>query len=203
MAKINHTNYCWSLPAEDVSAVAGHAGGGAALLEIANQHPLVRNEGDARHPSVEALWDRVLSAGKRIYGVASDDSHHLRPREGLRALPLQGWVEVSAGSPICEALASGRFHSSTGISLSSIRVEGDEIDLAVAPVEGVPVEGIETAFIGQGGQVLSLQRGLAPHYRLQGPETYVRARVCGPKHTDGRPNCAWTQPEFVRRDSSS
>jgi len=207
LAQVDHPNYYWALSAADVAAVAGHATGGAALLEIANQHPLVRNEGDARHPSTEAIWDRVLSEGKRIYGVASDDSHHLKPREGRRALPLQGWVQVSASAhepartpeAIYAALAAGRFYSSTGISLASIRVAGDELELAVA---GAPADEVGTEFVGRGGQVLARQNGLHASYTLQGTETYVRARVCGKPHAGGRPNCAWTQPEFVTRGSS-
>jgi hypothetical protein len=43
------------------------------------------NQGDKRHPSTEALWDEVLTAGAMVYGVASDDAHHYYDAEGLTA----------------------------------------------------------------------------------------------------------------------
>ncbi len=45
-------------------------------FEVANEAVDSNNEGDATTPSTERLWDQVLDAGGRIYGVASDDAHH-------------------------------------------------------------------------------------------------------------------------------
>jgi len=45
--------------------VSGHG------LEVANGHNAVHNEGDEAHPSTEAIWDAVLSAGAGGLGTAT------------------------------------------------------------------------------------------------------------------------------------
>jgi hypothetical protein len=191
VAQINHPNYMWALKQADLLPVRG-----AALIEIFNQQPDVRNEGDSRHPSTEALWDGLLSRGQRLYGVASDDMHELIARPGSRrAHPGQGWVQVDADDlsdeSLCRALEEGRFYSSTGVELARVSAREDELSLEIRASDG---RGYVTEFVGQDGAVLARRTGLAPSYRLQGGERYVRARVTGPR---GRH--AWTQPVFVRQ----
>ncbi|HEV3486531.1 MAG TPA: hypothetical protein VG106_14065, partial [Vicinamibacterales bacterium] len=70
IAQINHPNFGWAFGAKELLQLKR-----AALLEIASGHPYVNMEGP---PAVEEMWDELLTAGKRIYGVAVDDSHHLK-----------------------------------------------------------------------------------------------------------------------------
>ncbi len=49
-----------------------------------------------------------------------------------------------------------------------------------------------TRFIGAGGQLLDVQHGASPRYRVTGHEGYVRARI---DDSDGL--SAWTQPRFL------
>jgi hypothetical protein len=100
-----------------------------------------------------------------------------------------GWVEVFVPTPdrdmICEALRKKQLYSSSGASLSRIRVTADT--LSVWPKE----EGATVEFIGDGGKVFEKkERGKDGEttYQLRGPERYVRARITLP---DGKK--AWTQ----------
>ncbi|MBI3541677.1 MAG: hypothetical protein HY075_00160 [Deltaproteobacteria bacterium] len=191
IAQINHPNYQWALTYDDLKDLKG-----GSLIEIANQHQIAHNEGDAKHPSVERLWDRLLTEGKDLYGVASDDMHALNQGHGVKwAHPGHGWVQVAASSltaaGVRDALAAGRFYASTGVELTNVTVLGGTMALDIKPSKGAP-KGYVTEFIGKGGRVLSRQQGLKPTYTVKGDEGYVRARVRGP---DGK--TAWVQPVRV------
>jgi hypothetical protein len=74
-------------------------------------------------PSVEQIWDEVLTSGKLLYGVAVDDMHDLKePWEPKAAKPGQAWVMVRANhltvETILESLEQGNFYASTGVVLS-------------------------------------------------------------------------------------
>ena len=45
------------------------------LFEIYNGHHQVNNLGGGGVPGMEEAWDRILSSGKLIYGLADDDAH--------------------------------------------------------------------------------------------------------------------------------
>lgn len=69
-------------------------------------------------------WDMLLSAGRRVWGFAHDDSHFA---EGIG----RGWNVVAAGartpSAIVDALKAGRFYASTGVHIDAIEVDGTTI----------------------------------------------------------------------------
>lgn len=173
---INHPNFTWGLQFSDLSAAAG-----ANLIEIESGHPSVHTEGNGSHPSHEGLWDASLTAGLDFMGVAVDDAHHFQ-KEGGRAGPGRGWVEVFAEnldeSSICGALENGLLYASTGASLRRIAVGGDAY--TVWPED----DGSEVTFVGASGRELAhavLNPGeTSISYRLTGSEGYVRARVCTP-----------------------
>ncbi|MDC3956817.1 PHP domain-containing protein [Polyangium jinanense] len=192
VALVNHPNFDWALTLDDVRVTRG-----AELLEIWSGHPYVNTEGNAERPSHEAVWNTLLDEGWSIGGVAVDDAHHLgltKP-DVKPARPGKGWVQVFAEKPdralICEGLAKGRLYSSSGVTLTRIRVT--ETKLSVWPKE----EGAVVVFIGAGGKELA-KVGRGPEgdatYELRGDETWVRARVALP---DGK--MAWTQAYRVVR----
>jgi len=119
IASINHPNYQWAFNQEAIRRVAG-----ASLLEVFNAHPVVDTHGAAGRPSSEEIWDGVLSAGRVIFGVASDDSHNYKDFSSERSNPGRGWVMVRApeltSEAIVEALANGQFYASTGVVLEEI-----------------------------------------------------------------------------------
>ncbi|MBK9264571.1 MAG: PHP domain-containing protein [Polyangiaceae bacterium] len=187
VALINHPNFDWALTADDIRNAKG-----AELIEIYSSHPHVNSEGDAQRPSHEAMWDALLDQGEDIGGVAVDDAHYFnadKPNTSNPAKPGLGWVEVFASrldrNVICEALRNKQLYSSSGATLSRIRVTADA--LSVWPKD----QGATVEFIGDGGKVFEKKERSADGettYQLRGTERYVRARITLP---DGKK--AWTQ----------
>lgn len=191
-ALVNHPNFGWALTVDDVRQAKE-----AELLEIWSGHPYVNTEGDAERPSHEAIWDTLVEEGHNFAGVAVDDSHHFgnvkKPSAAARA--GKGWVQVFADkterNAICDGLMRGRLYSSSGATLSRIRVGQDKLSVWIKEA-GATVE-----FIGNGGKVFAKrERGTEEEvtYTLSGEERYVRARITLP---DGK--MAWTQPYRVTR----
>jgi hypothetical protein len=191
----NHPNFVWAVDEEDLFGARG-----LRLFELFNGHPLVNNSGGGGEPGTEELWDRLLTRGKRIYGVASDDSHHFTeefaPR---RANPGRGWVVVRAAAlepaAIARALDEGMFYSSTGVELEDVAVTRDRIEILIRPAH--PHFRYRTEFIGAGGRVLQETTANPAVFTLVSPEPYVRAKIYG---SDG--SVAWVQPLFTTRPDS-
>ena len=186
LAAINHPNFGWAIGAEELLQVNG-----ATLLEIASGHPYVNMQGP---PSVESMWDRLLTAGKRIWGIGVDDSHHLkRPWDtNDMAPPGKAWVMVRAerdAKSILDAMARGDFYASTGVELAEYTTEVKSIRVKVRQKNFAHYR---IAFIGKGGKVLQETVGPEATYAIRGRELYVRARI-----TDSNGKIAWTQPWFV------
>jgi hypothetical protein len=180
---VNHPNFGWAFGAEELLQLRNFT-----LLEIASGHPYVNMHGP---PSAEALWDRLLTEGRRVYGVAVDDSHHLkRPWDTDVALPGKAWVVVRAehdAKSIVAALDRGEFYASTGVELEEVsgtRVKVREKNGAHYRIQ----------FIGSGGRVLQESEGAAASYTMRGNEGYVRVKVI-----DSNGRMAWGQPERVKR----
>ena len=70
---INHPNFTWAMTAEELGQVQR-----TRLFEIFNGHPQVNNVGGGGAPGLEEIWDRILSSGRLMYGVAVDDAHHFK-----------------------------------------------------------------------------------------------------------------------------
>ena len=189
IASINHPNFKWAFDHEAIKQVTG-----ASLLEVFNGHPLVNVYGGPGVFSNEQIWDGVLSAGRAIFGVATDDSHNYLDFSPFMSNPGRGWVMVRAaelsGEAIVEALASGEFYASTGVTLTELEVSGESIRLEIEQERDFVYA---TRFTGRDGAPLSESAGLKATYRMRGDEGYVRATVAS--STGAK---AWSQPTFVR-----
>jgi hypothetical protein len=205
---INHPNFGWGVTAEDLAALRGER-----FFEVYNGHPLVRNEGDERHPSLERMWDLVLTERRRagrevLYGIAVDDAHDYHQVGSDRSNPGRGWVMVRAAeltpAAIVAAMEAGDFYATTGVVLEEVRSGPDGIAIRIRPERGVTYE---TEFRGTRagadperiGELLGEAEGTSPRYRLRGDEIYVRAKIVSskPKENPCRPGeteVAWTQP---------
>ena len=186
---INHPNFGWAMSAADLAG-----GNGAQLIEIHNGHFMVNNAGGGGRPSAEALWDSMLSAGIRIFGVASDDMHQLKqPWAKASARPGQGWVVVRAArltaESILSALAAGDFYASTGVELSDLQATPARL---IVTVKEQSFAKYTVQFIGQGGRILKEADASPAQYDITGSEGYVRAKIL-----DSNGQVAWTQPVFV------
>lgn len=197
VAQVNHPNYRWSVRAEDLYDIPDYT-----LLEIWNGQGTINNlggsdgAGNAR-PSAEGFWDILLSRGKVVWGVGSDDSHEFAEHADPRgAAPGQAWIVVHAPeltpAAIRAALHNGEFYASTGIALDNVASSPEGVSISV--IEQRPgAARYLTKFIGDGGKVLAEVAGTKPFYRFSGKEKYVRASII-----DSNGNRAWTQPVFVQ-----
>ncbi|HEX2060765.1 MAG TPA: CehA/McbA family metallohydrolase [Thermoanaerobaculia bacterium] len=183
---VNHPNFGWAFGAKELLQLEG-----ATMLEIASGHPYVNSEGP---PSVEAMWDELLTSGKRIYAAAVDDVHHLkRPWDTDTAPPGKAWVMVRAeknAAAIVEALRRGDFYASTGVELEDYAATPKRIDVRVKEKNGARYR---IRFVGRGGGILQETAGPAATYAIHGSEGYVRAKVI-----DSNGKAAWMQPVFVK-----
>jgi hypothetical protein len=183
VALINHPNFDYAISPDDVPAFQG-----ASLLEIASGHAYVASNGDALHPSHEALWDIALSSGINVMGAAVDDMHHLEVCADPPAYPGKGWVDVAAPSldraSICKALRNGLLYTSTGPQLRRIVVTSDRYEVEVEDPS------VCVTFLGTHGVLLVGDSS----YALRGDEGYVRARISA---ADG--GQAWTPAVRVSR----
>jgi len=201
LVQINHPNLAWSAALGDLLPLDG-----PYLMEVWNSYFTANNLGGSDgagpvSPSVETLWDGLLSQGRTVWATASDDSHdylHFDDRDA--PTPGKGWIMVQAPAltqtAILDALRQGQFYASTGIWLERYDVDdkGITLTLARAPQgSGKPKTPTRyiTRFIGADGTLLAEVAGDMPHYSFTGQERYVRASI---QDSDGKR--AWTQPVF-------
>jgi hypothetical protein len=192
--QVDHPNFEWAISGEDLRGVER-----TKLFEIFNGHPHVNNMGGGGVPGMEDVWDRLLSSGKEIYGVADDDAHVFKqPGNPNVPGPGRGWVVVRAERlaprPIVEALERGDFYASTGVELRDYEVTDTAITITIRD-QGSSKYRVQ--FTGRNGRVLKEVTSNPAAYAFSPDDTYVRAKVF---ESNGR--AAWTQPVFRRRPSS-
>jgi hypothetical protein len=187
---INHPNFGWALTIDDLRRVRNYT-----LLEIYNGHPEVNNLGGGGVPGLEEIWDRLLSNGTLVYGIAVDDAHVFKkPGDPTVSGPGRGWVVVRAAQlearALVEAMERGDFYASTGVVLDSLDATSKSMTIKVKPA--VASSKYRIQFIGRDGRVLSEVPDASATYTFTGSERYVRARVI---ESNGR--VAWVQPVMV------
>ena len=189
IASLNHPNAGWAFDHTHINQLSG-----ASLLEVFNGWPGASGEGALDKPSYEEIWDGVLSAGRPIFGVATDDAHHYSDFSYLRANPGRGWLMVHAleltSDAIVEAMASGAFYPSTGVTLTGLQLAQDRISFGIEQEHSCIYA---TRFIGRNGRLLAESAGNEAEYRPRGNEGYVRATISSSSGAK-----AWTQPVFLR-----
>ena len=189
IASINHPNLNWAFDHEEIKQVTG-----ASLLEIFNGHPAVNGYGGPGKLSHEQIWDGVLSAGRAIFGVATDDSHNYHDFSREMSNPGRGWVVVRAEElsleAIVEGLAAGDFYASTGVTLADLQLSQDALHLSIEPTSDYAYA---TRTTGRDGVLLAESAETEAIYQIRGDEGYARATVFSSNGAR-----AWTQPVFPR-----
>lgn len=187
MPSINHPNFGWAITADDLRRVENDK-----LFEVYNGHPTVNNLGGGGSPGMEQVWDTLLTAGRRMHGIAVDDAHYFQQWGPQFSNPGRGWVTVRArelsAEALIEAIDGGDFYASSGVTLSDVSREGSTLRVAIE-VNGPLRYRIE--FIGDNGRVLKTASENEAAYTLVAGDRYVRARV-----TASSGEMAWTQPLF-------
>jgi hypothetical protein len=191
---VDHPNFQWVISADDLQRVEREK-----LFEIYNGHPQVNNLGGGGVPGMEEVWDRLLSSGKEIYGIADDDAHVFKqPGNPNVPGPGRGWVVVRAERlaprPIVEALERGSFYASTGVELRDYEVSDTSITITIREQA---FSKYRVHFIGSNGRILKETTSSPASYTFTGDERYVRAKIL-----DSNGRVAWTQPVFRRRTSN-
>jgi len=191
MPSLNHPNFRWAITPTELSQVRN-----LHLFEVFNGHPATNSFSGGTAPSLEEMWDIVLSAGNRIYGIAVDDAHVFKVFGPEHSNPGRGWVNVKARElsveAILESLERGHFYSSTGVVLNDVRWLPKGLDIKIVPRKNDDRK-YTTDFIGPGGKLLKRSFDNNPSYTLRPSELYVRAKVTS---SDGE--MAWVQPVFAR-----
>ena len=210
LAHVNHPNFNWAVKPTDLTGVEGRV-----HFEVYNGHPAVQNPGDGDHASTEELWDMALTLrlgafGRGpVYGLATDDTHHVHARGPELSNAFRGWVMVRAREAsrdaILAALARGDFYATTGVELDEVAFADGTLSVAVRRAQGVTyrTEFIGTrstdAGLGEVGELLLSTADNPARYTLEGDELYVRARVISDRRSpeaaqDDGPETAWVQP---------
>ena len=183
---INHPNFEWSITPDELGQIQR-----TRLFEVYNGHPTVNNAGGGGVPGLEETWDRILSSGKLLYGIAVDDAHTFKqPGNPLVPGPGRGWVHVRAprldSRALLEAIERGDFYSSTGVELQSVDATPTSLTVTIKAARSSKYR---IQFIGRQGRVLSEAVTPSATYTFTGDEGYVRAKVI---ESNGR--YAWVQP---------
>lgn len=183
-ANNNMTIYChpqWSsTPARYFEKLEGNF-----AMEIWNTGAAHENHMDTD----AAYWDELLGQGKMIYGVATDDGHHLRDHCG-------GWVMVRAENnvnAILEALKNGAFYSSCGPEIYNFYVEDNTAVVECSPAAMVRFHSDmhpTRIFHADNNDLVRVEYKLSdtPMNKYQ----YIRATVI-----DQFGRYAWTNPIFL------
>jgi hypothetical protein len=189
LPSLNHPNFVWSVTPEELRQVND-----LKLFEVYNGHPTVHNFGGGGSPSLDELWDVLLSAGREVYGIAVDDAHYFKVFGPEYSNPGRGWVSVQAPQlsmdAILEAIEAGRFYASTGVELETMSRTSDSLRVSVKQRGNTKYT---TRYIGKDGKVLASSYDLESSYTLRPGDAYVRATVLG---SDG--TTAWVQPVMAR-----
>ena len=191
---VNHPNFRWAFSADELRQVRNNR-----LFEIFNGHPQVNQEGGGGVPGLEEVWDRILSSGTLIYGIAVDDAHTFKqPGRADVAGPGRGWVMVRAArlqpDALLTAMEQGQFYASTGVVLDDVAATPASLTVRVKTAGDAKYR---IRFIGRGGTVLHEAAEPAATYTFTGDEGYVRAKVL---ESNGR--VAWVQPVQVPKKTA-
>ena len=179
-ANNNMTIYChpeWSCtPARSYEDMQGNF-----AMEIWNTGCALETDCDKN----AAGWDELLTNGRKIYGVATDDGHPTY-QHGL------GWVMVRAEDDLNSVLAAlnrGDFYSSTGPAIFDFHVDGDNVHVECSPCKYIhflcgvrPMNAVKN----EGGLITSAD------VKLPAGAKYIRATMVD---AEGRRD--WTNPIFL------
>ncbi len=212
VAILNHPNWNSGASAVDIAKVER-----LHMIELYNGHPDVNNWGNDEHASMEMKWDSLLTAGRKIYGVSSDDAHFFQKWAIDESNPGRGWVMVQSkeltSNSITDAMTQGEFYSSNGVMLKEIiknnkvyKVKIDvqktlkelESPLLVGYKTEKEDEGYTIEFIADGGKIIQKSKGNSAKINIPSGLKYLRAKITYSRSlaSSNERFFAWTQPVF-------
>ena len=123
------------------------------------------------------LWDKVLSTGRRIWGIGNDDFHHWGQERRVWNV-----VQASARTPsaVLDALRRGSFYVSTGYGFDTIEADGSDILFRLRSGSPLFTDAYKyLTLFGMNGEVLAEKTGYFEEftYHVSGDEGYIRAEA--------------------------
>ncbi|MEM7239226.1 MAG: CehA/McbA family metallohydrolase [Pseudomonadota bacterium] len=174
---IAHPQWYGQTLADAMSIDSAHA------VEIYNHSCMVEcSRGDGW-----AICDLMLSAGRRLTAIATDDAHFTGPDH------FGGWVMVKAEEnepdALLTALKTGAFYASTGVELRDVSVEGDRVRVACSPAAHIVAVGQNAASAQVHGRNVTRAELPLDAFRRHG---WLRITVM-----DGFGRSAWSNPIWL------
>jgi len=162
---LNHPTMRWAFAPSELAELCGYTG-----LEIRS-----------KYAKAVPHWDAALSAGRLVWGFATDDGHRQERQSHIGI----GWVVAKAaarsGDALIEALQRGRFYA---VFTRQRERPNELLDLRLSegPAPSLTIRCRDVAesirFVGQGGVTLAEVRGSAEGtYSLRPEDAYVRIEV--------------------------
>lgn len=159
---------------------------GYPLIEVWNGHSERELVADTTH-----FWDLVLQEGRRLYGVAVDDSHEVQDYgRGF----VEVWADDLSETSILQALRSGRFYASSGPRVEALRWTEDSVHVRARDCMQIVV------LFGDGGYITRRETlfgeipTLLEYEEKINSEVQIYARV---QLEDRSLRRAWIQPVWV------
>jgi hypothetical protein len=144
-------------------------------------------------------WDEALEAGSRLFGIATDDSHHPGRDSGHAWV----WARCEERTPeaVLAALDSGAFYSSAGPEIQALETDGEDVVVRCSPArsltllsgrtKGARVNAGEGAYRYSGEVLATDGDGLIVEARLTRPQGSPHGRL---EVEDDAGRRAWTNP---------
>ena len=162
-------------------------------IEIKNGY-VIHQEGQANGTAI-AEWDLMLSQGRRVWAISTDDSHGII--EGIfdtYAVRVFSPQATPQQADIVNSLASGNFYSTSGANgpqVESVTTSGSTITVDLADVASL----YTVSWYGENGVLLETDGNVDTQasYTATGTEKYVRAAILRVDDSEE----AWTNPVFV------
>lgn len=132
------------------------------------------------------IWDEVLSEGKRIWGIATDDFHcqYTTPGHGWVCVQVDETEEDVTWPLLVDQLKKGAFFSSTYPAFEQILFDGEMLTVTCDKFAQ------EILVVGPGGKVLHRVADQQMQWKAIPDLTYFRIEVhCGARR-------AWSQPFY-------
>lgn len=210
---LNHPNWQSGVSASDIQQVDG-----LNMIELYNGHPDVNNWGTEKHASMEQKWDSLLTAGRKVYGVSSDDAHHFKNWGVDVSNPGRGWVmvqsELLTPDAITAAMVNGDFYASSGVILKSIHKDKKTYEIEVDVEETLreiespfvvgyknekSEDGFSIEFISDRGEVIRKTQGISAQIDIPEGVLYLRGKITYSRNRSSSSEqfFAWTQPVFL------
>lgn len=193
LIQLNHyfpgplTNDDWEVSAEEIISFQG----GPHMLEIWNTGTEQLQTNDDK-----SIWDAVLTAGKVIWGSATDDFHptvmeSLEFNKGWNMI----WLDTLTKEAVYDALLNGRFYASTGVEITNFTVTDYDSykNIYISSSNANKIK-----FWGPNHQLLLQVNGNSASFTLQN-YSYVRVELI--KESFLGKAYAWTQPIFLQNQT--